>query len=105
LTPILQTTSDKIKSEDYQGLLSQFDTDIATNLSADQLKTYCTPYDSAYGKIDMTQFQGYAFFEGKEDNRPLAHLAGIMIRENNNTPISLFIDRKSRKIMTMKYEF
>jgi len=105
LIPFLQTASEKIKSQDYKGLLSQFDKDISSNLSATQLKTYCTSYDSAYGKIEMIQFQGYDFFEGKEDNRPLVNLAGIMIRENNNTPFSLFIDRESRKIITMKYEF
>lgn len=105
LIPVLQIASEKIKSQDYKGLLSQFDKDIASTLSADQMKTYCTYYDSAYGKIDMTQFQGFAFFEGKDDNRPLARLAGIMIRENTNTPISFNIDRESRKIVTMKYGF
>lgn len=105
LTPVLQTVSDKIKSEDYNGLLSHFDKDIASNLNSNQLKAYCSPYDSTYGKVDKTQFQGFAFFAGNKDNRPLAHLVGIMRREKENTPISLYIDRKSGQIMTLKYEF
>ncbi|HLU84829.1 MAG TPA: hypothetical protein VKZ45_05095 [Vicingaceae bacterium] len=105
LTPLLQSITDKIKAQDYEGLISQFDKNIASNLTSEQLKAYCVPYDSAYGRVDNTQFQGYSFFEGETDNRPLAHIAGIMIRENENTPISLFIDRKSKKVVTMKYDF
>ena len=105
LTPILQIVSKEIKEGDYDGLLSQFDEKIAANLSVEKLKSYCAPYDSAYGQIDQTQFQGFAFFQGEQDSKPLAHLAGIMIRKKGNTPISLFVDRKSEKVVTMKYKF
>jgi hypothetical protein len=105
LTSILQSVAKEIKTKNYRDLLSHFDTSIATTLTAEQLTSYCTPYDSAYGEINKTQFQGYAFFESEDDNRPLAHVAGIMIREKENTPISLFIDRESKKVITMKYEF
>lgn len=104
MTPILQRASEKIKSEDYEGLLSHFDKKLASTLNSNLLKAYCTPYDSAYGKIEETQFQGFTFFETKEDNRPLVQLTGIMIRENTNTPITLVLDRESNRILTMKYD-
>jgi hypothetical protein len=104
-TPVLQTVSEKIKAHDYNGLLSQFDTAIASNLTAEQLKIYCSPYDSAYGQVKQVYFQGYAYFEPENENRALVHLAGAMLREKKNTPISLSIDRKTKRVLTMKYEF
>ena len=105
LAPILETTSGLIESQDYEGLLSQFDKEIATGLNAAQLGAYCTPYDSAYGKVETAQFQGYSFFKDNETHRPLVHIVGILKRGRNNTPISLFVDRKTKKVVTMKYEF
>ena len=103
--PVLNDVSLKIKLKDYKGLMLLFDTNLVSGLNENQLKSYCSPSDSAYGKIKETQFQGYAFFKSETDKREMVHLAGILVRQNNNTPISLFIDRKSKKILTMKFKF
>lgn len=105
LTQILQRFSQKVKTQDFVGLISEFETSIDSNLTSEQLKKYCIPYDSAYGHIKQTQFQGFSYFKSEKDNKALAHLSVIMIREKGNNPVSLFIDRKTKKILTMKYEF
>ena len=105
LIPILAEVSDKIKAHDYEGFRALFVQEEETNVSAEQLQSHCAPLDSAYGNIDQTQFQGYAFFESEQDERALVHLAGIQIREKENTPISLYIDRKSKGITTFKNKF
>jgi len=105
LVPVLQTASDKIKAQDYAGLIGLMDTSVSTSLTVGKLEAFCMPYDSAYGAVTQTQFQGYSFFESEKDQGTYAHIAGIMIREKQNTPISVFIDRKSKKVMSMKYEF
>ena len=74
-------------------------------MTVDQMKKYCTHYDSTYGKIKELQFQGYSFLKGIPDNRQLIHLSGINIRERINTPIGILIERKSKKIVAMKFEF
>jgi len=103
--PMLNDVTLKIKLKDYKGLMSLFDTNIVSGLNENQLKFYCAPIDSAYGEIKESQFQGYAFFNSKTEKREMIHLAGILVRQKSNTPISLFIDRKSKKILTMKFKF
>jgi len=105
LTNTLHHLSDNIKSNDYDRLLSLFDDDIAVNMTNLQIEKYCAPYDSLYGKIIRTEFQGFRFFKDETSNTPLVHLAGIMLREKDNTPISIYINRNSKKISTLKYEF
>ena len=105
LTPILQEASNYIKAQNYQELLSLFETDIASTISPSMLKNYCEPYDSIYGLTKHTQFQGYALFTSEKDQRELVQLGGIMTRKKENTAISLFIDRKSMKVVNLKYEF
>lgn len=105
LVQVIQNVSDKIRSKNYEGLLSEFDEEIASSLTMDQLQQFCSEADTTYGDVNATQFQGFSYFDSEEDNRALVHLLGIMIRQGKNTPISLYIDRHSKRVVTLKYEF
>lgn len=105
LSPIMQSISENVKTKDFEGILSHFDNDIALNLTPEKLNAYCTPYDSAFGKVLRTEFQGFRFFKDEKSKKSMVHIAGIMVRENDNTPLSLFIDINNGKVNTMKYKF
>lgn len=102
--PILQSVSENIKAKDYDLLDSQFDVEAFPDLTPSLIKSYCAPYDSAYGEIEKTQFQGFAFFESEGDKKPLVHIGGMMKREKNNVPISLIINRENLKVGVLKFE-
>lgn len=104
LTPVLQTVSEIIKTKDFNALYSLIDQSFAAEVSADQLKSYCTPFDSAYGQIRTTQFQGFSFFHDKDSNREQALLNGIMLRTGKNTPISVVVDRQNKKVFGIRFE-
>ena len=102
---LLAKVGEEIKNKGYKNLLDLFDEKAKENLDTAMLRMYCSPYDSAYGQIKQTQFHGFAFFNGKKDSIPLIHIAGVNIREKENTPISIFVDRKTKKLMTLKFKF
>jgi len=102
--PIMKQVSHHFETEDMNGLLAQFD----PSLPYEELIAYTHPYDSAFGRVQDIQFQGFSFYEveGKGDTpRPMIHLGGIMQREKENTPLSLFIDRRSQVILSMNFNF
>jgi hypothetical protein len=105
LIPILNRVSQLIKTQSYQALLLEFDTVPESSMTFKRLVDICSPIQFKYGLIERVQFQGCAFYERPVDKRPMVHVAGMMIRKKGNVPISLFIDRKSRKIVDLKFQF
>jgi hypothetical protein len=102
--PIMEEVSNKIKSQDYDGLLLNFVKEVAKDFASDQIEKYCYPYDSAYGKVDKTVFHGFAFTEIKKYKNPVVHLVGFMKRKKQDVPISIIVDRKSKKIVALNYD-
>ena len=103
--PILLNTPQKVKDQDYTGLIKTFDDSIAMNLTESQLRSLCSSVDSTYGDIKEIQFQGFAFANAESDGKPLIYLAGVMVREKENTQFSLFVNRKNKKLYNLKYKF
>ncbi len=105
LMPLFRLVADKMKSEDYQAIIEKFDTLTVKSLNTDTFKRFVAPYDSAFGKIKETQFAGFKFFRSNDDYRRMVYMAGIIIREKENTPIRITIDRTIRQILAIKFEF
>ena len=108
---------DKIKyttklmiNNDYSKLFSHFDKELAPDLTIEQLSTLCKQVDSQYGQIESVQFQGFSFFNVSEPTeKELLHLAGIHLRNGQNTPFSIFIDpnrgENEEYLNTLKFKF
>lgn len=103
--PILQGVSVEMKERDYQGLFNRFDLSSNNDLSVEQLEEFSTLYDSLFGTIKKTELHGFAFFDSNLDQRKMVHLAAVVVRKDENTPLSLFIDRKTKKLLSIKHEF
>jgi hypothetical protein len=105
LIPMLTNVTQIIRAKKHEMLLPLFElkTDSLTTLN--NLKAECYTYDLKYGDPYDIQFQGCFFYTDKTNNRPMAHLTGMMIRKKGNIFLSLFIDRKSHKIIDLKFKF
>ena len=104
-TPILEVVSSKIKSQDIVGLLTDFDKEIAKDIDVELFEKTCIKVDSAFGKINETYFHGFMFTEFTEYKDPIVQLVGIMKREKQDIPLSLYINRKTKKLVSIKNEF
>lgn len=106
----ISSVTELMIQEDYSNLLLQFDIEIAKDLTIEQLQALCKQVDSQFGKIDSIQFQGFSFFNVTEPiEKELLHLAGIHIRQGQNTPFSIFVDPEKvedeKFLNTLKFEF
>ena len=104
-TPILEEVSSKFKSQDIVGILSDFDKEIAKDIDVELFEKTCFKVDSAFGKINKTYFHGFMFTEFTEYKDPIVQLVGIMKREKQDIPLTLYINRKTKKLVSLKNEF
>jgi hypothetical protein len=98
----LEVISDKIKSNNYELLISDFEENAFPIEEFEQVKQSFMNKDSIQGNIIETQFHGFSFSENKKDNKKFANLVVLMIRENGNTSVSFTINRKSKKVVALK---
>lgn len=101
--PILNETSAKIKNQDFIGIFNSFDDSARVGLDENKLKAFLSPYDSAYGTIKQTQFQGFSFLKDEFNNQKIIQLYGVMQRTRENTPITVLVSRLSDKIFLIRY--
>ncbi len=106
----IKYTTDLMIKKDYSTLFTHFDKEVAPDLTIEQLSSLCTKVDSQYGQIDSIQFQGFSFFDvSKPTEKELLHLAGIHLRNGQNTPFSIFVDpnrgENEEYLNTLKFEF
>lgn len=102
--PVLMSVSDKIKAKDYNGLYTLFDTAAIPALTVDKLQGFCYQNDSAFGAIESTQFVGFSFFKS-DDGADMVTLGGVSKRGKGNMPLNIIVDRNSKKVMSLKFEF
>jgi hypothetical protein len=104
-TPYVALLEQLIDAKDYTNLWATFDEEIQASLSEEIIRDFFEKTESEYGSIRELQFQGFRFSLSDHDRRPVVHLACVAIREKENTPLSLFLDRKTRKLMGMQEQF
>lgn len=102
--PMLNTISRNLIKKDYNELVLNYDSIAVPGLNSKDIKNYCEPYDSLYGDVIGMQFQGFNFHEGK-NNRELVYLAGANMRTKDNIAMSILMDRKSKKLLNLKFGF
>ena len=103
--PVLGQVTTTMIEKDYAGLLQLFDDDVAKSLSAEQLNEYCSKYDTALGNPTMSQLQGFSYFQDEKSGKPLVHIAGVLGREKDSSPITLFLNAANGKVRTLKFEY
>lgn len=104
-TPYVSLMEQLAKAQDYATIWATFDEEIQRDLSEEKLRAFFQASDSACGPFGTLQFQGYRFYDSEIDSRPMVQLACVVIRSKENTPLSLFFDRKTKKLMGMNEKF
>ena len=105
LTPYLPLIEKLAISEDYETIWATFDPEIQATMTKDTLRDFFQMNDSLCGPFGQIQFQGYRFYKSEEDEREMVHLACVVIREKENTRLSMYFDRKTRKLMGLSENF
>jgi hypothetical protein len=105
LVKIFKNVASDIKQKKYSHLYSRFEVDSSSVLTAQMIESYCATDDSAYGGISKYQFQGFSFLEPDKESNPEVHLGGILVRKKTNIPLSVFIDRKTTKVNSIRFQF
>ena len=103
LMPNLERINSNIKNYKYNLVLNEFEQEVKNNIDTTELDDYCNRADSAFGLIKSVQFQGYSLI--KNEDKEYVQLYSIQIREKENIPFCLLLDRKTKKMINFKYSF
>lgn len=102
--PFMEAVNQKIMNKDYTSLFNDFLTDNPA-LTVESLASYLTGVDNEYGEVKEMMFEGYEFTQTTDGNYDLIHLSAKQHREKEDTAFSLFIDTKTKKIHTLKFDY
>lgn len=64
-----------------------------------------TNLEERYGNVSRNVLQGFSYFEDKESGRQLIQLASIQVRDSINNQHTITMDRKSREILSYKFDY
>lgn len=101
--PILEDVKEDLKTNNYSQLHTKFDLSKPGQVNEERMKQFCMSYDSTYGTIDSLQFRGFEFFKDDVNKLQVLRLCGQLYRKKENTAITIFINKISKKILSLKF--
>ena len=105
LQSVIDTVTELIKHQDYEGLSEQFLSEPDPAPSIEQIRAVCAPADSSYGKVEQTEFLGFVFHQAEGDYRSYAYLLGTMEREEEDTALTLIVNRFDQKLAGLNFSY
>ncbi|MCB0518788.1 MAG: hypothetical protein H6577_19195 [Lewinellaceae bacterium] len=93
------------KNGDYNRLYKMFAPDVAAQMTQHDLGTFCNEVFESNGKPVGYTFQGFTFFNLSGKNKELIHMAGMLHRVKQDTPLSLYVDPENGQLYSIKFDY
>jgi len=100
--PVLFEVAKMLKENKYKELSDRFVSDV--DVKDEQIKLAFEPQNKQYGNIKETQLHGFQIIND-ETYGELIQIMGVLIRETNDTRLSVVINKKSKEIITIRQDF
>jgi hypothetical protein len=94
-----------LKKDDFSGLYGLFAPEVAAQMTQQDLALFCNQVFEQKGKPVGFTFQGFKFFTLSGKNKELIHYAGMLHREKQDTPLSLFVDPANGQLFSIKFDY
>ncbi len=101
----IEQTAAFLKKDDYAGLYGLFSPEVAAQMTQQDLGLFCNEVFEQKGKPVGFTFQGFKFFTLSGKNKELIHYAGMLHREKQDTPLSVFVDPDKGQLYSIKFDY